>query len=379
MTLSRPPDTEAFLGREVTNVRTSWIMVRAQAERIRRAPPRRARVRFSAIEMLEGRGLLSLASPFQSTLLKLPDGDRAPAVVELSASDHRGDLDTSTQTTAGSKISDPARAGRPSTGIPPGQSTSARTGSGGSGAIRRSTPSNSSERELEDSLALEQRTTDVDSGESLGDPPPFAPDVVFALGGGDISDPSSSSVVGWAPDAAMPVIVSPANLSGRAVGPDGRLMAGAGASAATAVPPGSSGTIVAVPESSATALGGPGTASGSPGDKSWAHSIAAAASGPESPTSAWAGLLDGAIRADWEAVDGELRQFLARLGALADSPDGRRSGPAWPFWIGAATALLVVRRASNGRRPLFRRPITGETWGSGHRPIPVGPWPLESP
>ena len=103
----------------------------------------------------------------------------------------------------------------------------------------------------------------------------------------------------------------------------------------------------------------------------------AAETGSES--SPWGQLLDGARHADWEAVDGELRQFLARLGGLAEAPDGYSSPTTWPWFLGVATALVAARRGSIRRRGLFRRAAPRESGTSSHRPIPVGPWPLGSP
>ena len=57
------------------------------------------------------------------------------------------------------------------------------------------------------------------------------------------------------------------------------------------------------------------------------------------------GLLDGAIHTDWEGVDLDLRQFLARLRGLADVFRGWRT--VWP-----GLDLLV----GSGRRPARRAP-----------------------
>ena len=90
-------------------------------------------------------------------------------------------------------------------------------------------------------------------------------------------------------------------------------------------------------------------------------------------------LLDAAINADWDAVDGELRQFVIRLGGLAGSADGPPSQLVWLAWVGAAGALLVARRASHRGRALFPRSVTASSPAPGDRPLPVGPWPLGLP
>jgi hypothetical protein len=204
---------------------------------------------------------------------------------------------------------------------------------------------------------------------------------VFGLGGGETADSApAASVVGWIADVAVPGLVFPANPPGKFSGLDGRTGAGPGASATTTMPAGPLVPIVATLENSGEPPRDPGSESNPQVRESWGSAIVKAASHPGSAISVWADLLDGAIHADWEAFDGELRQFLARLGGLADSQEGRSlSGPAWPFWICAATAVLVARRASHGRWRLFGRPVTGKIRGSGDRPIPVGPWPLGSP
>jgi hypothetical protein len=124
------------------------------------------------------------------------------------------------------------------------------------------------------------------------------------------------------------------------------------------------------------ALGDARTALPTPGDYSLLLPVSLVASGRNA--AAWANLLEGATRGDWEAVDGELRQFLSGLGGLAEHTNESEVGRTWPLWIGMATALLMARRASSGRRRLFRRSVQEALWASSRRPVPVGPWPLGS-
>ena len=97
------------------------------------------------------------------------------------------------------------------------------------------------------------------------------------------------------------------------------------------------------------------------------------------PARAWADLLEGALHADWEGLDGELRQFLSGFGRPDERADGYGGASTWPLCIVAATALLVARRTANAHRRLFRRPVDASLWASARRPVPFGPWPLGPP
>jgi hypothetical protein len=185
----------------------------------------------------------------------------------------------------------------------------------------------------------------------------------------------SVSLIGWAPGTAMPVVMPLANPPDRLAGFDARAGAGLGSSAAITARTSSIGNIAPRGETLASDVSGvTGLRDGELGP----FSIAERASDGAISSPSWADLIDGALRSDWEGVDGDLRQFLARLGGLADTRDGPGSGPAWPLWIAATTALLLVHRASYAPRRWFRRRAAA-AWASGDGPIPVGPWPLGTP
>jgi hypothetical protein len=154
---------------------------------------------------------------------------------------------------------------------------------------------------------------------------------------------------------------------------------GPGAAESTA-PSGASGALVLALESSKLPPGDSPAVSDLRGDESPALVLSVASRAPASLVFSSTELLDAAIHADWEAVDGELRQFLARLGGLAGSTDGRPSRSLWLAWLAAAGALLVARRASHRGRSLFPGSHTAESSArGGHGPFPVGPWPLGLP
>jgi len=171
----------------------------------------------------------------------------------------------------------------------------------------------------------------------------------------------------------MPVIMSAAILPGSILGSDGR----AGAPAAETMPVGSVGNVVLGLEVPKPAPGNSQTAPDLQGDELSEFPVPVAASDRDAP--GWANPLEGALHLDWEVVDGELREFLSGLGGLARHTEGYGARPTLALWIGAATALLLARRAISSRRRLFRRSVPGTIWVSARRPIPVGPWPLGPP
>jgi hypothetical protein len=97
------------------------------------------------------------------------------------------------------------------------------------------------------------------------------------------------------------------------------------------------------------------------------------------PATAWADILASALHPDWETVDGELRQFLSRLGDLDRNAARPRAGPAWLLLIGAATMLILARRGSLGRWLSSRRETPWPAGVAGRHVVPVGPWPLGPP
>jgi hypothetical protein len=338
--------TEAFQGREVTNVRTDWVKAHPHQSRTRRPQPRRAGFRGAVIEMLEARGLLSaVAAPIRSTPAELSTAGQTAALVASSVPGSQDVPGTLQQTVAPSSPDEHART---TTKVDDGNSSSSasddRNNSESSGALKRSIPKTSSQRQLSESPVSDPRSPDLESRESISEGSQNGADPLFGGGAGDLAEPAAAI-----------------------------------STASTALA-GSSAAIAPTVEISAPAPADPPPVSDVRGDRSPAVVVLVASSAPASPVPSSTDLLDAAIHADWEAVDGELQQFLSRLAGLPRSPDGRPSRPVWLAWIGAAGALLVARRASHRGRRLFRRSVTGEaSTGSGRRPIPIGPWPLGLP
>ena len=220
---------------------------------------------------------------------------------------------------------------------------------------------------------MELRSSDLGSREPALEGTQNGFDQLFGASGGDVPDSAAvASAVGSVPEGAMSLVTSAANPFGESAELDADL--GPGAAESTA-PTGSSGTVVLALERSIFAPGDSRAVSDLRGDELPSLVFSSSSLVFSSPE-----LMDAAVNADWEAVDGELRQFLARLGGLTRSADGRPSRSLWLAWLGAAGALLVARRASHRGRPLFRRLLTGESSARRHHgPFPVGPWPMGLP
>jgi hypothetical protein len=87
------------------------------------------------------------------------------------------------------------------------------------------------------------------------------------------------------------------------------------------------------------------------------------------------------LNPDWESVDGELCQFLAKIGGLGS--DGEADDPDLisPIsMITAAVTAAILGRLTLGRRRryLLLRLLKSRPAGLRRRTL-VGPWPLESP
>jgi hypothetical protein len=364
----------------VTNVLTIRNIEVAQREGMKERPCHRGRSRKAVLEGLEVRSLLSTLAPARSTYLELPDGFPAAAEVDSSAGarsgDHMGSGDA-----VGSVQDDQSRTARPGDGDDSASATGERVSAAAAGSNRRLNSQEIGSRELIDPLLLASRSIDTASTSVAGDIPATGLEFIAGLGGGDPNDSAgAASLIGWAPGTATAVIMSLPNPSGRLVGPDGRTMPGpgAGVSAAGGWPMDSVGLLVAE-----AGVFGPTSADFQPATD--LHSdvdsplaiVADPAHGGHAP--AWADILDSALHPDWEAVDGELRQFLSRLGDLDRAAIRQGAGPAWLLWIGAATTTILARRASQGRWLLFRRVAPWPAGVSGRHPVPDGPWPLGPP
>jgi hypothetical protein len=366
-----------LLAREVTTVRTICTKALALKRGTRKIRCRRARLRHSAIEPLEARGLLSAAVPYSSGPLALPDADRRADISRVFSLPREDEHGSPLEASVVSRSSDSAHAVRVSDPGALARGSAGRTGSNASGAFRRLTYDDDSQREIAGSLGSGQRNASIALGATAGDPPTTEPELIFGVGA---SEPSESavlaSVIAWAPDPAMSGAGSAA---GRISGFDSRMGTGSWALAPTVVWPGSSRRTGPRLDASRAIRVDSRSASEILGDRPGAKTASVAASESGSPMSNLADLLDGVIRLDWEAVDGELRQFLARLGACVDDSNASGSASPWPIWIAAATAVLVARRVSPGTRRFRAECITEQASRRGHRRAPVGPWPLGSP
>ncbi len=302
-------------------------------------------MRGAVIEMLEGRGLLSVvAAPIRWTPAEPPAADQTAALVASSVPRSQDAPGTLQQTVAPGGLDERARTTRVDGGNSVSSASNDRNNSDSSGALKRSIPKTSSQRQLAESPVSDPRSTALESRESISEGSQNGTDPLFGGGAGDLSEPTA---------AISAAFVSLAG-SSAAVGP----------------------TV----EISAPAPEDPSPIPDVRGDKSPAFVVSVASRAPASPDPSSTNLLDAAIHADWEGVDGELQQFLTRLTGLPRSPDGRSPRPVWLAWIGAAGAILVAHRASHRGRRLFRRSVAGESLsGSGRRPIPIGPWPLGLP
>ncbi len=345
-------------------------------------PCHRRRSRGAALERLEGRSLLSALAPVRSTYLELPDGYPVAAEVDSSAAARQVDR-TGSGETAASVTDDAGRTERSGDGevlsSPPGE----RVKSGAAGSSRRSNPHEIGSHDLLEPLLLVSRSLDAASTSLAGDAQTTSGlELIAGLGGGDSIDTAgAASLVGWAPGTATPATLSLANPSGRGLGPDGR--AGPGnpgfwVSAAGGGPMDSVGLLV--PDA--------GNFGPTAGDVRQATDLHADVDSPLARvadpdrggrSSAWADILESALHPDWEAVDGDLRQFLSRLIDLDRSAVGHGEGPEWLLCIGFATTLILASRSSHGRWSWICRAAPWSAGVSGRHPFPVGPWPLGPP
>lgn len=320
-------------------------------------------LRRPVFERLEGRDVPSAIAAVQPAHVELLDGEQGVSQVGSPIASLQDDSVTSTHSTVGS-LDERDHTAKPGDGNDP--TPAPANNADGGGETRRPVSQTAATRNLVDSLYPVTRRTDRTSDFLPSDPPAIGQETVPALNEGDASDSAGeSSLVAWAPSSAMPVIMSLATLPGLFAGFDGRAWPSASESRESS-PVGHTVAELEVREPA------PGDAQTAPGS-----SVAVPALDRDAPT--WGHLVDGAIHADWEVVDAELRQFLSGLSELAQHPEEYGAGQTWPLWIGMAGALLLARRSSSIRQRLFGRPVRGPFWVAPGGPIPVGPWPLGSP
>jgi hypothetical protein len=356
------------LDREATTVRTIRTMANLLQGRMHGRRDHRARMRGSSIEPLEGRSLPSSVASILSDPIDVPDGIRGAAEIDSSSSHLKH---TSSKKTASSSPDDSGHVDRTSNGSDPSSSSSIRSDVTTGGAIRRPTDQNVGLRDPVDLLQADGRRNEL---WPVGDSDDAESQDMSELANGALDSVSVTSTVGWTQGASAPVFTSLFNLSDRIGGLDDRAVAGPASSPATASQPGSVADIALnlgpteatmVPEGLLEALS--------------SLQVSAALTNRELEAPASAELLNGALHSDWETVDRELRQFLARLDGLADTPVGHGAWTAWLVWTGAATALILARNYSDGRRLFLRRPVPMLIGARVRQPVPVGPWPLGPP
>ena len=238
--------------------------------------------------------------------------------------------------------------------------------------MRRSTSQDVSSRDLEDTVVAVAHGIEPNSSSPMSDSP-LVQNMTGA--GGERSDgPSAGSVVAWSPAGAAAPPASSVNPTDGMTRLDSR--PGAAAPMAIAQPLGSMVLLISGPELAGPMLERSGSIPDDRGDTRMLSSIAPADPDGDAGGPVWTELLEGALCADWDAVDGELRQFLARLSGLADASSGRDAWRVGRLWIAAAAALVLARRRSSRRRQLVRRSLAGADRDSVRGALPIGPWPL---
>jgi hypothetical protein len=332
-----------------------------------------------AVESLEQRGLLSVVAPSTTAGLTASYVHRGTLTVAPSGADPQTGHLTSPQ--ASESGSDPqARTSKTVDGKDLTQSLTARdSGDGGDNtagkdpsevlttslaarddadaisADRRSTSHDSATRDVADSLPLVERRS-IEQTSTIG----ITNEALAASAettSGSAADAAlepldASSLVAWAPGSGLSF---------------GVLGAGPGESAA------SSAVLWSAEIGRPAAL----STANPPGDLP-RFPVNEVMEEPEAPDSTWGNLVDRALHGDWDALDGEFRRFLTRLGGDADGPADRGWALSWSLWIGAATVTVAARQVLQRHGRFCRRP---RPFGAGplrHQPVPVGPWPLSS-
>lgn len=342
-------------------------------------PGCRAALHRPTMERLEGRSLLSVLAPTPSSVSEVAAVDRGGAEVNSSAANREGGRTTSSGTTGGT-ADDSIHSTKSEGGTVGASSLGDRNYPDAVAAIKRSAYQNAEMRELEDALSSVMRNRDLASTTlPTDDLPTTGSETTSVNAVGAAGDPASlASVLGWAPATVMPVITSLINPSSLVVGIDARTGLGPQSSAAQTVPVGSAAEVVHGSEIPGLASGNTPRTPDDQANELSQPSVSATMAGEEAATS-WGDLLEGALPSDWDAIEGQLRRFLSRLGGLADAADGGEAGRSWRLWIGAATALILVHRTSRSLRRSFCRPAPGTIGLSAQHPVPEGPWPLGPP
>lgn len=303
------------------------------------------------VESLEGRGLLSVLVSTSADRGDSTGGLRATAGVVGADASREGNRTS----TGRAETTDSAHAARPNAGA-----SSASHAVGGVVGSHRSGASTVAARELLDPLVEPARP----------DPPPTDENAEAgseAAGLGEASGSESSIAapsVGWGPAGPSSSPSAATDLIDRSAG---RARTSSSPGVSTGVGTGDARVVWTIVPVVADTEADPG--------------VAGKDAGAEDRKPASARLLDVAPVADWDAIDREMRQLLGGIGRLAETPEMRRAGRAWTFWIGAATALSLARRATIARGPFFRRAAASGRRRPVVMPVPItdGPWPLGPP
>jgi hypothetical protein len=324
---------------------------------------------WSGLEQLESRALPSTVTSVQMFHFDVQDDRQGAVDAGVSVADAPEGRVMSTHSADGDKDD---QSGVAKTGSDVSSTSSARTDSA-TGGGRPSRSQTTAPRDITpDPLVVSMRRPEEPGEDALdGDPLPSGQDTMSSQGGGNVADPTEAvSLVSWSSGVAMPLLMSNAISPGLLVGPDGRLKV----SVVDSTPLGAGGGVASELKPTEPASPDPRTGVDVHGDDLLLVDGARVASNRDAST--LTGLMEGALHADWDLVDRELRQFLSGLGSLAGDTDGHGTGQLWPLGIGVAAALVVARRAALRRRGLFSSPVHGVLRVSARHAVPSGPWPL---
>ncbi len=354
--------------RNVTDVRVMPIFASATGGGPTRKTRSRWRLRSRALEQLEGRALLSVVGPIAFPQIDGSALDRGAIEVGSVAADrHDGHAATTAATSAADEQSGERTDGANVTS----PSLAARSDGTTADESRASPSADGDGRDPTEPGLFAPRIKDPASPLLSAEDAPLpgsetaaAPTSAAAIELADVM-----AVLGSAPGAAA-TASSLGNQHSRFLGPDSRTGPGPGTTAASTLPPGSPGALG--PESEVPGL--PAEVA-TVGNQSLQRPDAAA----ENLGTTWGNLLEGALQPGWESVDAELRQFLSRVGELTTSPYGGNAGAPWTVFLGAAAALVVIRRASRTPRGLFRESLRAIGRPTCRRVVAVAPWPLGPP
>jgi hypothetical protein len=323
--------------------------------------------------------MLSIAAPASSSVLDTSDAhsvavDVGPIAVGVEPAH------VPLTTVAENAADDTTKGGRPTDDGVASLLAGGEQGTILAGAIKRPGSASSQARAVEELVSVKPRnldpelTTTTPTDDSARTVPGAYPSDDAGAAEHDSVAALTSSVTSAVLQGAS-TLPSPFN---QTIGLDGRPGPGADASAGASLPAGAIAADAASSEFFALAIGTGQSPAASGSERArlllWEGDVA-----PEPPTRTWGDVLQGALHADWDAVDRDLRRVLSRLANLSDPLDPRDQVAAWPLWMGVATALIAVQRASRGRRRWLLRSIGTVAPAPPDHAVPDAPWPLGPP